>query len=166
MEKRSQVLFSPTNASSQKHVADCWGQGRQGRLSEGGKLSLNWILQKFSILPEKITAYDEIRYARAYLFFQVASQISTNNSGAHGHAYILQLFEEFKRYAWGPACLACVYRSMTRVTHMKDFLRTITGPFQFLQVLELNFCCSTLGIAILSSSLSSVLFRFGLNCIR
>lgn len=132
----------------------------------GGQLSLNWILQKFSTLPKKITAYDKIRYARAYLFFLVASQICTNNSGARGHAYLLELFEEFKWYAWGPACLACVYRSMTRATQMKGHLRAITGPLQLLQVLELSVCCSTLGITTLSSSISSLLFRFGLIPIR
>ncbi|XXG48213.1 hypothetical protein AAC387_Pa02g2724 [Persea americana] len=100
----------------------------------GGRLSLDWILQKFSILPKRIIAYYEIRYAHAYLFFLVASQICTNNSGAYDHAYILELFEEFERYACGPACLACVYRNMTRATQIKDRMRTITGPLQLLHI--------------------------------
>ncbi|RWR83471.1 serine/threonine-protein phosphatase 7 long form [Cinnamomum micranthum f. kanehirae] len=60
--------------------------------------------------------------------------LSTNNAGAHGHAYLLQLFENFERYVWGPACLACIYRSMTRATLKKDRLRTITRPLQLLQI--------------------------------
>ena len=98
----------------------------------GSQLSLNWIQEKFRKLPDSITAYDEVRYTRAYLFCLVASQICTNNSGARGHAYILELFEHFKRYAWGPACLACLYRSMTWATQIKDRLKTITGPLQLL----------------------------------
>lgn len=101
----------------------------------GGQLSLPWVQKKFQKLPARPTAVDEIRYTRAYLFCLVASQLSTNNAGARGHAYLLQIFENFDRYAWGPACLACIYRSMTRATLKKDRLRTITGPLQLLQVL-------------------------------
>ncbi|XXG88282.1 hypothetical protein AAC387_Pa12g0511 [Persea americana] len=84
-------------------------------------------------MPAKITAAEEKRYARAFLFSLVSSQLCTNNASARSHAYILELFEDFDRYAWGPACLASVYRSMTRATQIKDRLRTITGPLHLLQ---------------------------------
>ncbi|RWR95835.1 protein MAIN-LIKE 2 [Cinnamomum micranthum f. kanehirae] len=102
----------------------------------GGQLSLPWIQKKFSKMPSRPTAIDEIRYARAYLFCLVGSQLSTNNAGARGHGYLLEIFEDFERHAWGPACLACVYRSMTRATMIKDRLRTITGPLHLLQVMN------------------------------
>ncbi|KAJ8615216.1 hypothetical protein MRB53_034588 [Persea americana] len=87
-------------------------------------------------MPAKITAADEKRYARAFLFNLVSSQLCTNNASARGHAYILELFEDFDRYARGPACLASVYRSMTRATQIKDRLRTITGPLHLLMIPE------------------------------
>ncbi|XXG62073.1 hypothetical protein AAC387_Pa05g0515 [Persea americana] len=35
---------------------------------------------------------------------------------------------------WRPACLACVYHSITQASQIKDRLRTITGPLQLLQI--------------------------------
>ncbi|XXG52629.1 hypothetical protein AAC387_Pa03g0907 [Persea americana] len=73
-----------------------------GACLRGGQLSLPLIQKKFSHLPVRPSAVDEIRYTRAYLFCLVASQLSTNNAGARGHAYLLEVFENFERYACGP----------------------------------------------------------------
>ncbi|KAJ8639649.1 hypothetical protein MRB53_016343 [Persea americana] len=86
-----------------------------------------------NILPVK-SRTDEKRYIRAFLFSLVSSQLCTNNADARGHTYILELFKDFDRYAWGHACLASVCRSMTLATLINDRLRTITGPLHLLQV--------------------------------
>ena len=41
-------------------------------------------------------------------------QIFENSSGARGLTWQLELFREFKPYAWGPACLARLYRMLAR----------------------------------------------------
>ena len=95
----------------------------------------------------------EIRATRAYLFFLVSDQIVSQTTGARGPAYILELFKEFKPYAWAPACLANLYRMLTNASRWgpeklvaveegKDkqgeleghLCRTPTGPLQLLQV--------------------------------
>ena len=45
----------------------------------------------------------------AYLFFLVSSQIMSHSSDGRGPVYLLELFREFKPFAWAPACLADLY---------------------------------------------------------
>ncbi|XXG77462.1 hypothetical protein AAC387_Pa08g1607 [Persea americana] len=65
---------------------------------------------------------------------QLGVKLSTNNANARGHAYLLEVFENFERYAWGPTCLACIYCSLMRATLLKDRLKTITRPLQLMQI--------------------------------
>lgn len=65
----------------------------------------------------------------------MAQQICSNTSGSRGNGYLLELFRTFERYAWGPACLANLYRTLGRATRLKDGIRTLTGPLQLLQVI-------------------------------
>ncbi|KAJ8639892.1 hypothetical protein MRB53_016586 [Persea americana] len=50
------------------------------------------------MIPARITVADEKRYARAFLFSLVFSQLCTNNAGACGHSYILELFERLRSF--------------------------------------------------------------------
>lgn len=43
-----------------------------------------------------------------------------NGSGSRGQAYLLELFREFKPYAWGPTCLLNLYRMLARVVKWID----------------------------------------------
>ena len=98
----------------------------------------------------------EIRATRAYLFFLVSGQIVSQTTGARGPAFILELFKEFKPYAWAPACLANLYRMLTNaswwgpkkivaVEERKDkhceleghLCKMPTGPLQLLHVILL-----------------------------
>ncbi|XXG62787.1 hypothetical protein AAC387_Pa05g1094 [Persea americana] len=74
-------------------------KGEKAAYMRSGQLSLGWIRKKFEMMPARITVADEKRYARAFLFSLVFSQLCTNNAGACGHTYILELFEDFGRYA-------------------------------------------------------------------
>lgn len=103
-------------------------KGEKVAYMRGGQLSLAWIRKKLEMMPFRITAAD---------VSLVSSQLCTNNAGARGHSDILELLEDFDRYAWGPACLASVYRSKTRATQINDRLRTITGPLHLLHVINL-----------------------------
>ncbi|RWR91080.1 serine/threonine-protein phosphatase 7 long form [Cinnamomum micranthum f. kanehirae] len=101
---------------------------------QGGQINLKWFHDNFKDLPKRPSQAVEIRHTRAYLFHLVSSQICTNTSGSRGNAYLIELFEDFKPYAWGPACLANLYRSLTRASRIKDRVKTITGPLQPLQI--------------------------------
>ena len=63
---------------------------------------------------KKLSEQEDIYATRAYLFFLVSGQILANASGSRGPAYLLELFREFKPYAWAPACLANLYRMLTK----------------------------------------------------
>ncbi|XXG46971.1 hypothetical protein AAC387_Pa02g1692 [Persea americana] len=119
----------------------------------GISLKFKWLEDNFKLSEKKKMSEDnEIRATRAYLFFLVAGQICTQASGARGPAYLLELFKEFKPYAWAPACLANLYRMLAKATWWnrekkegeeegedkkgqdKRVLRTLTGPLQLLQI--------------------------------
>ena len=101
---------------------------------------------------------------RQYRPTLVSGQIISQTSRARGPAYLLELFKEFKPHAWGPACLANLYRMLKNATwwnkektevgeeekkeqglegkneHREDEghqLRTPTGPLLLLLVLVL-----------------------------
>lgn len=101
----------------------------------GAQIKYTWFRLHFGICPEGASEEIVQRYTRAYLFCLVAQQICSNTSGSRGNGYLLELFRTFERYAWGPACLANLYRSLGRATRLKDGIRTLTGPLQLLQVI-------------------------------
>ncbi|RWR73459.1 hypothetical protein CKAN_00173800 [Cinnamomum micranthum f. kanehirae] len=102
-------------------------------------------MKSFSKLSKKSSKNEKIMATRAYLFCLVAGQMFTNTSASMGGAWILELFREFKKYAWGPACLANLYRQLSIRTVAKstskhkgskrptDHQKTFGGPVQLLQ---------------------------------
>ncbi|XXG88055.1 hypothetical protein AAC387_Pa12g0320 [Persea americana] len=77
-------------------------------------IKFTWLEANFTSAPtkkkkNKLSKADEIYNTRTYLFFLVFNQIMSNTSGGRGLAYLLELFREFKLYAWAPACLANLY---------------------------------------------------------
>ncbi|RWR85134.1 serine/threonine-protein phosphatase 7 long form [Cinnamomum micranthum f. kanehirae] len=101
---------------------------------QGGQINLKWSHDNFKDLPKRPSQAVEIGHTRAYLFHLVSSQICTNTSGSRGNAYLIELSEDFKPYAWGAACLANLYRSLTRASRIKDRVKTVTGPLKLLQI--------------------------------
>ena len=86
----------------------------------------------------------------------MSGQIVSQTTSAHGPAFILELFKEFKPYAWAPACLANLYRMLTNASRWgsekivdveegKDkqgeleghLCKMPTGPLQLLHVILL-----------------------------
>ena len=66
-------------------------------------IKFKWLEYNFKPSKKK----NEIYKTRAYLFFLVFGQ-------ARVSAWQLVLFREFKRYAWGSACLATQYKMLTK----------------------------------------------------
>lgn len=71
----------------------------------GTQIKFSWIHKTFRTLPKKVTEEVEDRHTRAYLFYLVGTQIFSNTSGSRGNAFILNLFKNFEKYAWGQHAL-------------------------------------------------------------
>ena len=91
---------------------------------------------------------------RAYLFCLDGVQIVSNSTVTSAPGWLLSLFKEFTRYAWGHACLANLYRMLSKAAMLsssggenedekgkKDKKKieinssnTLIGPVQLLQV--------------------------------
>ena len=87
---------------------------------EGRQLKLTWFHKNFVEASENASEEDINRYTRAYLFCLVSTQICGFTSGSRGPAYLLELFETFQVYAWAPACLANLYKTLSKATRVKD----------------------------------------------
>ena len=88
----------------------------------GITMKFNWLKDNFKAAKlekkkkhKKYKDY-EICATRAYLFFLLSGQIVSQTTGAHGLAYILKLFKEFKPYAWVSTYLANLYKMLTNVS--------------------------------------------------
>ncbi|RWR84925.1 serine/threonine-protein phosphatase 7 long form [Cinnamomum micranthum f. kanehirae] len=100
---------------------------------EGGQLKHIWFHKNFVEPLENASEDDIDRYTRAYLFCLVSTQIFGFTSGSRGLAYVLELFETFQVYAWASACLANLYKTLSKATRVKDGIKTICGALQLLQ---------------------------------
>ncbi|XXG63965.1 hypothetical protein AAC387_Pa05g2038 [Persea americana] len=127
-----------------------------GKDTIGITIKFKWLEDNFK--PFKKSS--EIYKTRAYLFFLVYGQIFVNSSDVRGPAWQLELFREFKSYAWGPAYLASLYGMLGRATMLLKgeegskkteegedkcntskitLTKTLTGPLQLLQVMQTAF---------------------------
>ncbi|RWR90909.1 serine/threonine-protein phosphatase 7 long form [Cinnamomum micranthum f. kanehirae] len=136
-------------------------QPQQGNDCSGSDLKLTWLVKKFRKLSKKSSKKEQIMATRAYLFCLVAGQIFTNTSGSMRGAWILELFREFKKFTWGPSCLANLYRQLTIRTVAKstakykgskrptDHQKSFGGPVQLLQIWAIS--CMSIGREIKSA---------------
>ena len=104
----------------------------------GISIKYTWLEQHFRIQDDegknkkkkkkKLSAQQEVYNTRAYLFFLVLGQINSNASGSRGPAYALELFKDFKPYAWAPACLANLYRMLNKGVRWVGLKKIEIGP--------------------------------------
>ena len=85
-----------------------------GKDTIGVTIKFKWLEDNFK--PSK--KRKEVCKTRAYLFFLLFGQIFAKSSDARGAAWQLELFRDFKSYAWGPTCLTSLYRMLTRATRL------------------------------------------------
>ena len=126
------------------------------RDSIGTRINFSWLKENFkgNKKKKKLHEVEEKYNTRAYLFCLMGGQIVGNSCGAFAPAWLLGLFRELKRYAWGPACLANLYRMLGKASMLSKFDEerkdgegkkvknqkatdpsdTLTGPLQLLQV--------------------------------
>lgn len=97
-----------------------------------------WLEQHFWIKDDerknkkkkkkKLSAQQEVYNTRAYLFFLVSGHINSNASGSRGPTYALELFRDFKSYAWALACLANLYRMLNKGVRWARLKKIEIGP--------------------------------------
>ncbi|RWR76671.1 serine/threonine-protein phosphatase 7 long form [Cinnamomum micranthum f. kanehirae] len=101
----------------------------------GISIKYTWLEQHFRIQADqgnnnkkkkKLSVEQEVYNIRAYLFFLVSGQINSNSS-SRGSAYALELFRDFKPYAWAPACLANLYRMLNKGVRWAGLKKTDVG---------------------------------------
>ncbi|RWR97172.1 serine/threonine-protein phosphatase 7 long form [Cinnamomum micranthum f. kanehirae] len=102
----------------------------------GISIKYTWLEQHFRIQADqgnnnnkkkKLSAEQEVYNTRAYLFFLVSGQINSNASSSRGPAYALELFRDFKPYAWAPACLANLYKMLNKGVRWAGLKKTDVG---------------------------------------
>ncbi|RWR73152.1 protein MAIN-LIKE 2 [Cinnamomum micranthum f. kanehirae] len=81
----------------------------------GVQIKFTWCRDNFGKLPKSRPRDQDVRRTRAFLFCLVAGQIFWTSSGTKAPAHILELFRHFEKRAWGPACLANLYRGLAKV---------------------------------------------------
>lgn len=135
------VTFS-SSTKVQQVCDELLGMVPDGKNCQGVQINFSWFQRNFAQTSDTKTSktHDE-RVARAFLFCLVAGQLFNNSSGSRGQAFLLELFRKFERLAWGPACLANLYRSLARATTLvkkgkeRKVIKTVTGPLHLLQVI-------------------------------
>ncbi|RWR93445.1 serine/threonine-protein phosphatase 7 long form [Cinnamomum micranthum f. kanehirae] len=92
------------------------------RDSIGTRINFAWMKEicKSDKKKKKKNEDEEKCKAMAYLFCLAGGQIVSNSTGTSAQAWLLSLFKEFKRYAWGPACLANLYRMLSKVAMLSS----------------------------------------------
>lgn len=81
----------------------------------GRMVKLSWLRESFSRCPEDASEEQIKRSTRAYLLYLLGCTIFSSSTGNKVPVMYLQFFENFddtKRYAWGAAALAYLYRAL------------------------------------------------------
>ncbi|RWR73212.1 serine/threonine-protein phosphatase 7 long form [Cinnamomum micranthum f. kanehirae] len=129
------------------------------RDSIGTRIKFAWMKEICKGEKKKKNEDEKKCKARAYLFCLAGGQIVSNSTGTSALASLLSLFKEFKRYAWGPTCLANLYRMLSKAVMLSnsgsenedekgkkvkkkieiDSSDTLTDPVQLLQMVPVPF---------------------------
>jgi hypothetical protein len=85
----------------------------------GQSVKLKWLKDTFADIPSNATTERVKMHCRAYMLRLIGGLIIPDKSGNRVHLMYLPLLknlERVKRYSWGSACLANLYRQMCRAT--------------------------------------------------
>jgi hypothetical protein len=85
----------------------------------GQSVKLKWLKDTFADIPSNATTEQVKMHCRAYMLRLIGGLIIPDKSGNRVHLMYLPLLknlERVKRYSWGSACLANLYRQMCRAT--------------------------------------------------
>ncbi|XP_028186517.1 protein MAIN-LIKE 2-like [Glycine soja] len=87
---------------------------------KGAALKLTWLLSMLRApLPEEPTTHLLQCKCRAYIMYMIGSALIPSKSGNRVHLMYLNLLRDLnntKKYSWGSACLANLYRELCRAS--------------------------------------------------
>ena len=102
----------------------------------GRMVKLSWLRESFSRCPDDASEDQIKRSTRAYLLYLLGCTIFSSSTGNKVPVMYLQFFENFddtKRYAWGAAALAYLYRALGNAS--LNGQTSICGSITLLQVI-------------------------------
>ncbi|CAL0316475.1 unnamed protein product [Lupinus luteus] len=91
----------------------------EGKDMRGCELKLLWLIQNFSTLPTNPSQLQLEQYCRAHILHIIGGELIPDKSNNRVHLMYLPLLRnlsQVRRYSWGSACLANLYREMCRAT--------------------------------------------------
>lgn len=87
---------------------------------KGATVKLTWLLSILRTpLPEEPTIHQLQCMCRAYIMYIIGGALIPDKSGGRVHLMYLNLLRDFdniKKYSWGSACLANLYRELCRAS--------------------------------------------------
>lgn len=87
---------------------------------KGAALKLTWLLNMLRApLPEEPTTHQLQCRCRAYIMYMIGGALIPDKSGNRVHLMYLNLLRDLnntKKYSWGSACLANLYRELCRAS--------------------------------------------------
>lgn len=86
---------------------------------KGQRLSLVWLKRNFEVIPKNATSEQLAFHARAYILMLIGGMLFGDTSSSMVHLMYLPLLENLhtaKRYSWGSATLAHLYRELCCAT--------------------------------------------------
>ncbi|RYR02451.1 hypothetical protein Ahy_B06g081243 [Arachis hypogaea] len=93
-----------------------------------------WFHERFRVLPPDASEETVRIYARAYIMMLLSTQLFGDKSANRVHIRWLPFvanLDGMRRYSWGSAALAWLYRCMCRVANRN--VTNLAGPLQLLQ---------------------------------
>ena len=102
---------------------ECWsklGINSTGTVLKGQRILIKKLLEKIDQeLPDDAAKVVVHQYARCYILAVLANTIFANKSGDRVHTMWLQMLRDLcnpPQYSWGSACLAWLYRELSKAT--------------------------------------------------
>nr|KYP43678.1 Serine/threonine protein phosphatase 7 long form isogeny [Cajanus cajan] len=92
----------------------------KGEALVGSSIKLKWLRDHTIALPDEPTEQQLHQHCRAYILGLIDGVIMPDKSGNRIHLMYLPLLadlERARRYSWGSACLAHLYREMCRAIY-------------------------------------------------
>ncbi|XP_028223072.1 protein MAIN-LIKE 2-like [Glycine soja] len=106
----------------------------KGEAIVGSAIKLKWLQDNMPSLPSESTQQQLEAHCRAYILWLIGGVLMPNKTGNRVHLMYLTFLADLdrvRRYSWGFACLATLYREMCRVTNLDA--KTMGGCASLLQ---------------------------------
>lgn len=114
------VVTGPSFLDWDELCGELLGEVPTNNARKGATVKLTWLLTILRTpLPEEPTIHQLQCRCRAYIMYIIGGALLPDKSGGRVHLMYLNLLRDFdniKKYSWGSACLANLYRELCRAS--------------------------------------------------